>query len=231
MSELVTLLSDIVPIALVAAISPTTFTVVILLLSLSKKPKTSGLGFLAGSLIVMLGAVSLGFLAADGAYFATGGNPGPLHGWIDLILGIIVLFFAIKISFQKDNNPIKVETPQEERSSTSEFMGSMLLAMGMFAVNLITTILVIYASSRIAISSMNWPGKTISLILLVIITLLLVEIPLLTCFLVPKKANKILSKLNSWIKKYGQYLTGGLLFVLGVYLISNGLGILNWIWV
>jgi Sap, sulfolipid-1-addressing protein len=117
MSELVTLLSDIVPIALVAAISPTTFTVVILLLSLFKKPKTSGLGFLAGSLIVMLGAVSLGFLTAEGAYFATGGNPGPLHGWIDLILGIIVLFFAIKISFQKDNNPIKVETPQEERSS------------------------------------------------------------------------------------------------------------------
>lgn len=229
MSELVTLLSDIVPIALVAAISPTTFTVVILLLSLSRKPKTSGLGFLAGSLIVMFVAVLFGFLAAEGVYFATGGNPSPLHGWIDLILGIIILFFAIKISFQKDNNPIKFETPQEERSNVSEFGGSMLLAMGIFAVNFITTILVIYASSQIAISSVNWPGKTISLVLLVIITLLLVEIPLLICFLVPKKANKILSKLNVWIQKHGQYLTAGLLLILGFYLIHKGLGILNWI--
>jgi hypothetical protein len=229
MSELVTLLSDIVPIALVAAISPTTFTVVILLLSLSKKPKTSGLGFLAGSLIVILIAVLLGFLVVEGGSFATGGNQGPFQGLIDVILGLFLFIYAIKISFQKDNIPINLETPPDERSSTSEFMGSMLLAMGMFAVNFITTILVIYASSQIAISSVNWLGKTISLILLVIITLLLVEIPLVICFLMPQKANEILSKLNAWIKKHGHFLSAGLLFVLGVYLIIKGLGILNWI--
>ncbi|WJI09207.1 hypothetical protein FGU46_03410 [Methanobacterium sp. CWC-01] len=229
MSELVTLLADVVPIALVAAISPTTFTVVILLLSLSKKPKTSGVGFLAGSIIVMLVAVLLGFLAAKGASFVTGGNSSPLRELIDVLLGFILLFFAMKISFQKDNNPMKLETPQEERSSASEFGGSMLLAMGMFAINFITTILVIYASSQIAISIVNWPGKTISLILLVIITLLLVEIPLLICFLVPKKANKILSQINAWIQKHGQYLTAGLLLILGFYLIHKGSGILNWI--
>jgi hypothetical protein len=227
MSELLTLLSDVVPIALVAAISPTTFTVVILLLSLSKKPKTSGMGFLTGSLIVMLVAVLLGFLAAEGASFATGGNPGTFHGLIDVILGLFLLVYAIKISFQKDNNPIKLETPQEERSSASEFGRSMFLAMGMFAMNLITTILVIFASSRIAISSVNWPGKILSLTLLIIITLLLVEIPLFICFLVPQKANEILSKLNAWIKKHGHFLTAGLLFVLGAYLIIKGLGILN----
>lgn len=229
MSELVTLLADVVPIALVAAISPTTFTVVILLLSLSKKPKTSGVGFLAGSLIVILIAVLLGFLAVEGGSFATGGYQGPFQGLIDVILGLFLFIYAIKISFQKDNNPIKFETPPDERSSTSEFMGSMLLAMGMFAVNFITTILVIYASSQIAISNVNWLGKTISLILLVIITLLLVEIPLVICFIIPQKANEILSKLNAWIKKHGHFLSAGLLFVLGVYLIIKGLGILNWI--
>ncbi|MEN6329695.1 MAG: GAP family protein [Methanobacteriaceae archaeon] len=202
---------------------------IILLLSLSTKPKTSGLGFLVGSLIVILIAVLLGFLAAEGESFATGGNPGLFHGLIEVILGLFLFIYAIKISFQKDNNPIKLENPPDERSRTSEFVGSMLLAMGMFAVNFITTILVIYASSTIAISSVNWPGKTISLILLVIITLLLVEIPLVICFLVPHKANKILSNLNAWIKKHGHFLTAGLLIVLGVYLIIKGLGILNWI--
>jgi hypothetical protein len=229
MSELISLLSDIVPIALVAAISPTTFTLVILLLSLSRKPKTSGLGFLAGSLIVMFVAVLLGFLAAEGVYFATGGNLSPLQGWVDLLIGIILLVFAIKISIKNGNNPINIGKSQKERSKTSEFGSSMLLAMGIFAMNIITTILVLFASSIITISSVNWIGKIISIILLVFIALLMVEIPIFICFLVPRRANKILSKLNSWIERYGQYLTGGLLLIFGFYLIFKGLEILNWI--
>lgn len=229
MSEIVALLSDVVPIALVAAISPTTFAVVILLLSLSEKPKTSGIGFLAGSLVVMLVAVLLGFLAAEGASFATGGNPGPFQGLLDVVLGLFLFIYGVKISIQEDNNPIKLEISEEERSSASEFGRSMFLAMGMFAMNLITTILVIFASSRIAISSVHWPSKILSLTLLIIITLLLVEIPLVICFLAPQRANQILSKLNTWIKKHGHFLTAGLLLFLGAYLIIKGLGILNWI--
>jgi hypothetical protein len=45
MSELVNLLSVVVPIALVASISPIIFTVMIVLLFLSERPKTSGIGF------------------------------------------------------------------------------------------------------------------------------------------------------------------------------------------
>ena len=49
MSDLFNLLTMVVPIALIAALSPTIFAVMVLLLSLSKKPKTGGLGFLTGS--------------------------------------------------------------------------------------------------------------------------------------------------------------------------------------
>ncbi|MDO8870193.1 MAG: hypothetical protein Q7V10_05520 [Methanobacteriaceae archaeon] len=48
MSEIVILLLEIVPISLAAAISPTSFALLIVLLSLSKRPKTSGGWFFTG---------------------------------------------------------------------------------------------------------------------------------------------------------------------------------------
>ena len=121
----------------------------------------------------------------------------------------------------------KLENRLKDKYTTLGFFGSALLAMGLFALNLITTILVFLASNQIAASSVNWMGKTITLILLVTITLLLVEIPLMIYFLVPQKADNILSNLNTWIQKRGHYLTAGLVIIIGIYILFEGLNELN----
>lgn len=229
MSDFSTLLLEVIPLALVASISPTTFAVMVFSLSLSKKPKTSGIGFLTGSLIVILVAVLLGFLAVDGASIATGGDNTIFQGWINIVVSGVLIFFSIKTLVKKDNKIGNIENFKNNRSESSEFIASFLLAMGLFSMNFITTVLVVYASSEIAISSVNWTGKTISLISLVILTLLLVEIPVLICYIKPLKADEILSRLNKWIQRNGYYLTAGLLFILGMYLLSNGLEKLGWI--
>ncbi|EKQ55771.1 MAG: Protein of unknown function (DUF2910) [Methanobacterium sp. Maddingley MBC34] len=229
MSDFSTLLLEVIPLALVASISPTTFAVMVFSLSLSKKPKTSGIGFLTGSLIVILVAVLLGFLAVDGASIATGGDNTIFQGWINIVLSGVLIFFSIKTLVKKDNKIGNIENFKNNRSESSEFIASFLLAMGLFSMNFITTVLVVYASSEIAMSSVNWTGKTISLISLVILTLLLVEIPVLICYIKPLKADEILSRLNKWIQRNGYYLTAGLLFILGMYLLSNGLEKLGWI--
>lgn len=229
MSELFNLLSVVVPTALVAALSPTSFAVMIMLMSLSKKPKTSGLGFLAGSSIIILLAALLGLVAAEGASFVASTEINLLPAWIDVILGVIILYFGIKTTFKKDNeaDETKIENRLKDKYTTLGFFGSALLAMGLFALNLITTILVFFASNQIAASSVNWMGKTITLILLVTITLLLVEIPLIIYFLVPQKADNILSNLNTWIQKRGHYLTAGLVIIIGIYILFEGLNELN----
>jgi hypothetical protein len=229
MSNFSTLLLEVIPLALVASISPTTFAVMVFSLSLSKRPKTSGIGFLTGSLIVILVAVLLGFLAADGASIACGGNNTIFQGWIDIVVSGVLIFFSIKTLVKKDNKLGNIENFKNNRSESSEFIASFLLALGLFSMNFITTVLVVYASSEIAISSVNWIGKTISLISLVILTLLLVEIPVLICYIKPLKADEILSRLNKWIQRNGYYLTASLLFILGMYLLSNGMEKLGWI--
>ncbi len=61
--------------------------------------------------------------------------------------------------------------------------------MGLFSLNLITTVLVFFASNEIALSDAIWTSKMISLIVLVIITLLLVEIPLIIVFFCSPKGR------------------------------------------
>ncbi|PKL66883.1 MAG: hypothetical protein CVV28_08400 [Methanobacteriales archaeon HGW-Methanobacteriales-1] len=230
MTELVTLLLEIVPIALAAAISPTSFALVIVLLSLSKRPKTGGTGFLAGSFIVILGAALLGMLAAEG-FLLTRTEPGPLKASIDFILGIIVLYYGIKILLKKNDwfDEKELELPLNNKSATSEFFSSMVLAIGLFALNFITTALVFLGGSKIAAAEVGWVGTLISLLVLMAITLSMVALPVLIYFLTPKKADNILSKLNQWIKKNGHYLTAILVLVIGLYFLFNGLEGLNWI--
>jgi hypothetical protein len=169
-------------------------------------------------------AALLGLLAIGGAYLTASTKLNLLPGGIDIILGSIMLYFGIKTVLKKDygSDNEKVEN-QIKEGNASGFWSSALLAMGLFSLNLITTVLVFFASSQIAISSVNGMGKIISLILLVIITLLLVEIPLIILFLVPQKADSILSKLSGWIQKNGQYLTAGLIIIIGLYFLFNGL--------
>lgn len=102
MSELSNLLSVIVPLSLVASLSPTTFTIMILLMSFSKKPKTNGLGFFIGSLLIIVLAALLGLFAAEGASVITNTDINVLPGWVNLILGIFLLYFGIKISIKRD---------------------------------------------------------------------------------------------------------------------------------
>ena len=225
MTDLFNLLTTVVPTALIAAISPTSFAVLILLLSLSKKPKSSGLGFLAGSLLIILITALLGLLAAEGSSLLINTKFNILPARINIILGCILLCLGIRIIIKKDNElDIKEEeTRLKDKYSLIGFWGSALLAIGLFALNLITTILVFFASNQIAISSVNWMDKIISLLILVIITLLLVEIPLLIFFLLPQKADTILSMLNGWIQKNGHYLTASLTIIIGIYILFNGL--------
>ena len=230
MAELLTLLLEIVPIALAAAISPTSFALIIVLLSISKRPKTSGTGFLVGSALVIFVAALLGMIAAEGVLL-TRAEPGPLKIWIDLFLGIIVIYYGFKILLTKNAwfEDKELELPTNNKSSTSEFLSSLVLAMGLFALNFITTALVFLGGSKIAAAGLGWLGTIISLFVLMAITLSMVALPVLIYFLVPKKADNILFKLNQWIQKNGHYLTAILVLLLGFYFLLNGLEGLNWI--
>ncbi len=223
MSSISALLTQIIPLALGAAVSPTALMGIILLLSISKRPKLQGVGYYIGAIILILIVVVLGILLGAGITSASA-KPNPILAEIDVLLGVFLLLFGFKRIFKAQKTPKRrFQGDTKHISNIVMFIKGLSFGFGMFLINFSTIIIVLEAGKEIGASSLDLIGKLIVVIILTIITLLVCELPLLIYLLFPEKANNILSMVNKWMQKNGHYLMGIVIVVIGVYLIWVGL--------
>ncbi len=222
MSETVSLLMQIIPLAFGAAVSPTALMGMILLLSISKKPKLSGIGYYIGSIIIILIVVTVGIILGAGLS-SSSAHPNPILAVVDLILGILLLILGIRRIFRPQKSP-KHHFNEDKTvvSSWMVFLKGLSFGFVMFFINFSTTIIVLEAGKLISTSSAVLTGKLFVIIILMLITLIVCEVPLLIYFLFPNSANKILSKINIWMQKNGHILMGLVILAIGFYLIWIG---------
>jgi len=222
MSGTVTLLTQTIPLALGAAVSPTALMGIILLLSISKNPKISGMGYYAGSIILVLIVVAIGFILGTGINTATT-HPNPVLAAIDLILGAVLLVMGIIRIFRPQKSPKhRFNGEHPEASRLIVFVKGMSFGFVMFLINFSTTIIVLEAGKIISTSPVPTTGRVLATVILVLITLLVCEIPLLIYFLLPESSERILSKINVWMQKNGHILMGLVILAIGVYLLWIG---------
>ena len=222
MSETLTLLTQILPLALGAAVSPTALMGIILLLSISKNPKISGFGYYFGSIILILIVIALGAILGAGISNAAP-HPQPALASIDLILGIVLVIFGFTRIFKSQKSPTNLFKDSDVTVSYPlMFIKGLSFGFFMFLINFSTIIIVLEAGKEIWTSSVDFTGKFIVIIFLILITLLVCEIPLLIYLLFPEKANKILSNVNVWMQKNGHILMGLVILVIGAYLMWIG---------
>ncbi len=223
MSSFSTLLTQIIPLALGAAVSPTALMGIILLLSISKRPKLQGFGYYIGAVILILMVILLGIILGAGVT-STSQKPNPLLAEIDVLLGIFLLIFGIRRIFKTQKSPKKLfQGDNKQTSKILQFLEGVSFGFGMFLINFSTTIIVLEAGKDIGASSVNLIGQLIVIAILTIITLLVCEVPLLVYILFPEKANNLLSNVNKWMQRNGHYLMGFVIMVIGIYLIWIGL--------
>jgi hypothetical protein len=229
MSSFLTLLIQILPLAFGAAVSPTALMGIIILLSVSKKPKLQSFGYYIGSLILIIIVTFIGILLGTG--ITTGYNkPHLLLDWIDVILGILLLFLGTRRIIQNQKSPTnRIQSSYELKSNLNLFFKGISYGFALFLINFSTTIIVIEAGKEIAVSPVGLIGKLLIIIILIIITLLVCEVPLLMYVLYPEKAKKILLKVNKWMQRNGHILMGIVIFLIGAYLILVGLARLGFI--
>ena len=223
MSSFSALLTQIIPLALGAAVSPTALMGIILLLSISKKPKLQGFGYYSGAIALIIIVVALGVVLGAGITAASA-KPNPILAGIDVLLGIFLLAFGFKRILQSQKSPNKLfQGDDKQKSNLISFFKGVSFGFAMFLINFSTTIIVLDAAKEIGSSSADLTGKLIVVIILILITLLVCEVPLLIFLLFPDRANNILSKVNRWMQKNGHYLMGIVILVIGIYLIWIGL--------
>jgi len=227
MSELSVLLTSVLPLALGAAVSPTVLIGIILILSISNRPKLSGIAFYIGAIIILLVVATAGMLLGKGAAVASSKPPSVTSAYFDLAIGILLILLGIwRIIKKSDGSPDESRFGGKSKSAASDFIKYMILGLGMFTINFTTTVLVFAAGKDIGISSAGITDKIIVVIILTLITLLVVEIPLLIYFTMPKRSEKLLGALNVWMQKNSRYLMAAVMFVFGIYLAVKGLGVL-----
>lgn len=223
MSDFSTLLTSVLPLAFGAAVSPTVLIGIILVLSISKKPKFNGIAFYFGSIILLLIVVALGVFVSNGVALASGSQPSATSAYFDIILGILLILFGIRRIKKEDKGPNEERFREgESKSAASQFIKYMILGFLMFLINFTTTILVFAAGKDIGLSTAPLIDKLIVIAILTIITLIVVEIPLLIYILFPKTADKVLHPVDVWMQKNSRYLMAAVIFVFGFYLLVKG---------
>ncbi|MGB9978732.1 GAP family protein [Methanobacterium sp.] len=223
MSELSILLTNVLPLAIGAAVSPTVLIGIILILSMSDRPKLSGIAFYIGAIIILLSVAAAGVLLGKGAAVASSKHPSVTSAYFDLALGILLILLGIgRIVKKGSGGPNESRFGGKSKSPASDFIRYMILGLGMFTVNFTTTVLVFAAGKDIGVSSAGITDKVTVVIILTLMTLLVVEIPLLIYFTMPERSEKLLGVLNTWMQKNSRYLMAAVMFVFGIYLMLKG---------
>lgn len=221
------LVVQIIPLAWAAAVSPVALSFFLIMMSLTKNPRLASLSFYFGAIVVFLITVVIGILLGNSLTSSGHSDPSTIAS-IDLFLGAILVLLGIRSLFNKDNKHegallkhLKIES---DASKFTKFKVYFTVGFLTFLINFSTAIFVLAAARQIGLAKTGLIPDIAAMFVLGIITLIIIEVPLLFFLLFPKTGEKIIKPMNEWINKNGNYIVALFLIFIGGYVVYNGLG-------
>jgi threonine/homoserine/homoserine lactone efflux protein len=204
----VNIFTQIIPLSWAAAVSPTALSVFLVMMSMSDNPKLAGLSFYVGALCILLVTLFLGILLGN-TLTNTGHSDTSTKASIDLFLGAILILLGVRNAFSKENKNngalSKYLQIDSNVSSFAKFRRYFSIGLLTFLINFSTAIFVLAAGREIGLAQAGILTDLVAIVVLVIITLIVVEIPLIFFLILPKTAEKITEPLNQWISAHSNY--------------------------
>lgn len=223
MVDISSLITIILPLALAAAVSPVVLSVFLVIMSLSDNPKLPGLSFYLGSIFVLLITVFLGIYLGQKLIGGGTGNPNTIAS-IDIFLGAILVLLGFRNFTSKHENKLFKYLKSDKSSSTfSKFKRYFSLGFIAFLTNFSTAIFILAAGRTIGVADAGFIPDAAAILVLALITLLVIEIPLIFFILMPLKAKKITEPVNNWINSHGNIVTGLFCVFIGLMVVYNGI--------
>jgi hypothetical protein len=144
---------------------------------------------------------------------------------IDMSLGAVLVLLGFRnFVSKKDNSLFKYLTIDPKASSFSNFKRYFSLGFIAFITNFSTAIFVLAAGRVIGVAGAGFVPDAGAILTLTLITLLVIEVPLLFFLILPVKAKKITEPVNEWISNHGNLVTGLFCVGIGLLVIYNGIG-------
>ncbi len=220
-------IGDILPLAIVVAISPVPIIAVILIL-FSARARTNGPAFLAGWVVglAVLGTVVL--VLSDAGDLHDQDGPSTAAGVVQLILGVLLLLASLR---QWRSRPKHGEEPEMPKWLAGVDGLSPVKAAGLgvllSAVNPKNLLLVIAAAVTIAQAGLGTGQQVVALVVFVLIGSVTVALAVVYSLLGGEGAAARLEEAKDWLAANNATVMFILLLVFGVVLIGKAIGILS----
>jgi cytochrome c biogenesis protein CcdA len=212
-----TLLAEIVPLALAAAISPVIFLLQLNTLT-GPRPIARGLVLTAGAAIMLIVLSAIG-VALGGTGFSSGES---LRAVINIVLGALLAAVGLR-ALLRPPKP-KASEPDTKPLSISR---SFLMGAGGMASNVTTFALYIPALALIAGSGLPLGQRAVAALIILVIALMVAWVPLVLAAAVPSASNRLLPALGRWMAANSRWIQVALGFRFGIWLVAKGLNALR----
>jgi len=224
MSDLTSLLASILPYAIGALFSPLILYTLLATISPINRPRLSSFAFLFGSVIIFLILAFIGLYIGT-TLFGINARTVQTSSIIETVFGIILLIIAVKTIFvgeESRSGGLINFINLQKNSFLSVFLKFFYFGLIAVLASFTTAIFITVAGIIIGLSNPGFTNTAITVTILGLISLFVAEISFIFYLISPDAAEDILDPFREWAPKYGDYLTGFVYFIIGLFLITRG---------
>jgi threonine/homoserine/homoserine lactone efflux protein len=216
------LISQVLPLALGSAVSPTLLAVTLLVLSSREKPRARGVFFVLG-LLAILAIIGAIVLSAGSKSVQSDATHSDLRSAIvDLVLAGVLLLLGLRTLIHRpDPNRHDKRKPRAERDGV-QARHYFVFGLFMMSVNFTTTILYIDALKEVAHADLSSASRGVVWAMLALFATLPALVPLVAYAIAPGPAERGLGRLNAYLTKHARGIGAGVCFVFAAYLAVKG---------
>lgn len=217
-------LGEILPYATAIAISPIPIIATILML-MSARARTLGLGFLGGWVLGIAVAVTAFILLAGVLPEQNSGGPQPILGVVQLLLAAALLALAIKQWRSRPQAGEEAKLPQWMSAIDSMRPGPAFgLAFLLAAINPKNLLMAIAAGANIGRAELGGTATLVTAVIFVAIAALSVAIPVAAFLVAPRQSRIALDAFRAWLTANNATIMAVVLLLLGVQLLGKAIG-------
>lgn len=218
-------LTGLIPLGLVIALSPITVIPAVLVLQ-AARPRPSGLAFLGGWVLGLAALTALSVAASD----ALGGlhqSPPAWASWLRVVLGAALVVFGLYRWLTRHRH---TESPAWMRSFANITPArAALTALALVVIRPDVLLICVPAGLAIGASGLSVADDWIAAAFFVAVAASTVAIPILAYTVAGHRLDDTMARLKDWMDKNNAALMAGILVVIGVMVLYNGIHALGWL--
>jgi hypothetical protein len=213
-------LTGLIPLGLVVAVSPLTIIPAVLVLH-APRPRPTGLAFLGGWLLGLAALTAL-FVAGSGVFGQLHkSSPPTWASWLRVVLGTALIVFGIYRWLTRHGH---TESPKWMRSfETMSPRRAAITGLVLVVVRVEVLVMCLAAGLAIGTSQLSVVGKTLNAVFFVVVSASTVAIPILAYAAAGERLDAPLSRLKDWMAKNNAALLAVILVLIGGVVLHNGI--------